>query len=206
MHKRQGATDTADTTQQARTPENKRQRAKDTVQTKQRERKPVNTRQGAKDIEHTKYQAQTTVNKRQEAKDDARTKQQVHPTVHKRRTATDTTHTTQRARTTVNGCQGAMDNGCACATREAQGQVPTNHTPRDVRTWATQPTHRASSRSGTPSPLVRAWPSCIGDYGKYHPEPWKQPVTAEPVHSPGGSCLPSSAAPQLRPQVGAVVP
>ena len=41
---------------------------------------------------------------------------------------------------------------------------------------------------------------CIGDHGKRHPEPWKQPVTGEPVHSPGGGCLPSGAAPQLKPQ------
>ena len=42
--------------------------------------------------------------------------------------------------------------------------------------------------------LVLALPSCG------HPEPWKQPVTGEPVHSPGGGRLPSGAAPQLKAQ------
>ena len=48
--------------------------------------------------------------------------------------------------------------------------------------------------------MVRARPGCIGDHGKRHPEPWKQPVTGEPVHSPGGGRLPSRVAPQLKPQ------
>ena len=47
---------------------------------------------------------------------------------------------------------------------------------------------------------IRARPGCIGDHGKRHPEPWKQPVTGEPVHSPGGGHLPSRVAPQLKPQ------
>ena len=44
-------------------------------------------------------------------------------------------------------------------------------------------------------------PGCIGDHGKRHPEPWKQPVTGGPVLSPGGGLLPSRVAPQLKPQV-----
>ena len=73
--------------------------------------------------------------------------------------------------------------------------------PRWVgHTGATQPTHRASGRGGTPRPLVRARPGCIGDHGKRHPEPWKQPLTGESVHSPGGGRLQSGAAPQLKPQ------
>ena len=83
--------------------------------------------------------------------------------------------------------------------REAEGQERTN-TPWVGRTGATQPTHRASGRSGTPRPLVRARPGCIGDHGKRHPGPWKQPVTGEPVHSPGGGHLPSRVVPQLKPQ------
>ena len=81
----------------------------------------------------------------------------------------------------------------------AEGQERTN-TPWVGRTGATQPTHRASGRSGTPRPLVRARPGCIGDHGKRHPEPWGQPVTGEPLHSPGGGHLPSRVAPQLKPQ------
>ena len=83
--------------------------------------------------------------------------------------------------------------------RATEGQERTN-TPWVGRTGATQPTHRASGRSGTPRPLVRARPGCIGDHGKRHLEPWKQPVTGEPVHSPGGGHLLSRVAPQLKPQ------
>ena len=43
-------------------------------------------------------------------------------------------------------------------------------------------------------------PGSTRDHGKRHPEPWKQPVTGEPVHSPGGGHLPSRVAPQLKPQ------
>ena len=43
-------------------------------------------------------------------------------------------------------------------------------------------------------------PTCIGDHGKRHPEPWKQPVTGKPVHGPGGGRLPSRVAPLLKPQ------
>ena len=83
--------------------------------------------------------------------------------------------------------------------RAAEGQERTS-TPWVGRTGATQPTHRASGRSGTPRPLVRARPGCIGDHGKRHPEPWKQPVTGQPVHSPEGGHLLSRVAPQLKPQ------
>ena len=41
-------------------------------------------------------------------------------------------------------------------------------------------------------------PGALG--GKRHPEPWKQPLTGEPVHRPGGGHLPSSRAPQLEPK------
>ena len=84
-----------------------------------------------------------------------------------------------------------------CAPRATEGRAKTNHTPWVERTEATQPTHRASSRGGTPRALVGAWSGCIGDHGKRHPEPWNQPVTGKPVHSPGGGRLPSSGAAQL---------
>ena len=93
----------------------------------------------------------------------------------------------------------ARDTAHRCTRRAAEGQERTN-TPWVGRTEATQPTHWASSRGGTPRPLVRARPTCIGDHGKRHPEPWKQPLTGEPVHSPGGGRLPSREAPQLKPQ------
>ena len=73
----------------------------------------------------------------------------------------------------------AQDTTHTCTRRAAEGQQRTN-TPWAGRTRATQLTHRASSRGGTLRPLVRAWPGCIGDHGKRHPEPWKQPVTGEP--------------------------
>ena len=92
-----------------------------------------------------------------------------------------------------------QDTAHTCTRRVAEGHQRTN-TLWVGRTGATQPTHRASSRGGTPRPLVRARPSCIGDHGKRHPEPWKQPLTVEPVHSPGGGRLPSREAPQLKPQ------
>ena len=87
------------------------------------------------------------------------------------------------------------------ATREAQGQVTINRTPRVRGTGVIQPTQRASSRGGTQRPLARARPGCIEHHGKRQPEPWKQPVTGELVHSAGGGCLPSSEAPQPKPQV-----
>ena len=94
----------------------------------------------------------------------------------------------------------AQDTAQTCAPRATEGRATTNHTPWVRRTGATQPTHRASSRGGSPKPLVGARPSCIGDHGKRHPEPWKQPVTGEPEYSQGGGCLPSSGAPELKPQ------
>ena len=90
-----------------------------------------------------------------------------------------------------------MDAAHTFKSRAAEGQVTTNHTPRVGRTGATQPTHRASSRGGTPRRLVLARLGCIGDHGKRHPEPWKQLVKGEPVHSAGGGRLPSSRFPQL---------
>ena len=89
----------------------------------------------------------------------------------------------------------AQDTAHTCAPRATEGRVTTNHTPWVGRTGVTQPTQRASSRGGTRRPPVRARPSCMGDHGKCHPEPWKQPVTGEPVHSLGGGRLPSSGAP-----------
>ena len=62
--------------------------------------------------------------------------------------------------------------------RAAEARVTTKHTPRGGDTGATKPTERASSSGGTPRPLVRARPGCIGDHGKRHPEPWKQSVTS----------------------------
>ena len=93
----------------------------------------------------------------------------------------------------------AEDTAHTCTHRAAEGQERTN-TRWVGRTGATQPTNRASSRGGTPRPLVRAQPGCIGDHGKGPHESWKQLVTGEPVHSPGGGCLPSKEAPQLKPQ------
>ena len=65
---------------------------------------------------------------------------------------------------------------------------------------ATQLTHRARRKRGTPTPLARVWHGGIRDHGKRHLEPWKQSVTGRSVHSPGGGCLPSSRIPQLKPQ------
>ena len=93
----------------------------------------------------------------------------------------------------------AQDTAHACTHRAAEGQERTN-TPWVGATGATQPTHRAIGRGGTPRPLLRAQPGCIGDHGKRHLEPWKQQMTGEPVHSPGGGRLPSREAPQLKPQ------
>ena len=106
---------------------------------------------------------------------------------------------THRARTPVNRSQVAQDTAHTCTRRAAEGQERAN-TPWVSHTGTAQPTHRASSRGGTPRPLVRARPGCIGDHGKRHPEPWKQPMTGEPVHTPGGGRLPSREAPQLKPQ------
>ena len=88
----------------------------------------------------------------------------------------------------------AQDTAHTCTRRAAEGQERTN-TPWVGRTGATQPTHRASSRGGTPRPLVPARPGCIGDHGKRQPEPLKQPLIGEQVHSPGGGRLPSIEAP-----------
>ena len=77
--------------------------------------------------------------------------------------------------------------------------------PRAGRTGATQPTDWASNRRGTPRPLVRARPGCIGDHGKCHTEPWKQLMTGVPAHSPGRGRLPSSGAPQLKHRIEAVL-
>ena len=107
----------------------------------------------------------------------------------------DTTQQTARALRRI----GAKRPRTLHTRRAAEGQERTN-TSWVGRTGATQPTHRASGRSGTPRPLVRARPGCIGDHGKRHPEPWKQPLKGEPVHSPGGGHLPSRVAPQLKPQ------
>ena len=107
---------------------------------------------------------------------------------------------THRTGTPVNRSQLAQDTANTCVPRATEGRATTNHTPWVRRTWATQPTHRASSRGGTPRPLVRAWPACIGDHGKHHPEPWKQPVTDEPVQSPERGVPAKQRAPQLEPQ------
>ena len=96
-----------------------------------------------------------------------------------------TSKATHQAGTPVNRSQVAQDAAHTCTRRAAEGEKRTN-TPWVGRTGATQPTHRASSRGCTPRPLVRARPGCIGDGGKHQPEPWKQPLTGEPVHSPGG--------------------
>ena len=93
----------------------------------------------------------------------------------------------------------AQDTAHTCTPRTTEGQER-NNTPWVRRTGATQPTHWASSRGGTPRPLVQARPGCIGHHGKRHPVPWKQSVTGEPVHSPRGGRLPSREAPQLKPQ------
>ena len=111
--------------------------------------------------------------------------------------AQDTANQAHQARTPVNKGQGANGTAQTCTPRAAKGQVTTKHTPRVGRMGATQPTHRASSRGGTRRPLVRAWPGCIKDNGKRHSEPWKQPVTGEPVHSPGG-CRGEAIVPQTR--------
>ena len=107
--------------------------------------------------------------------------------------------TTHRAGAPVNRSQEAQDTAHTCTCRAAEGQERTNR-PWVGRTGATQPTHRASSRGGPPRQLVRARPGRIGDHGTRHPEPWKQPLTGKPAHSPGGSRLPIREAPQLKPQ------
>ena len=93
----------------------------------------------------------------------------------------------------------AQDTANTCTRRAAERQEKTN-IPWVGRIGATQPTHLASSRGGTPRPLVRARPGCIRGHGKRHPEPWKQLLTGEPVQSPGGGRLPSRSAPQIKPQ------
>ena len=65
---------------------------------------------------------------------------------------------------------------------------------------ATQQTQQGSSTGGTPKGMSQARPGCIGADGKHQPEPWKRPVTGDPVHSPGGGRLPSSGTPQLKSQ------
>ena len=92
----------------------------------------------------------------------------------------------------------AQDTAHTC-TRRREGQERTN-TPWLGCTEATQPTHQASGRGGTPRPLVRARPGCIGAHGKRHPEPWKQLLTGELVHSLGEGRLPSRETPQLKPE------
>ena len=102
--------------------------------------------------------------------------------------AKDTAQRTRQAQTPVNERQGAGDTAHTCASRAAEGGETTSHGPWVKRTGATQPPERASSRGGTPRPLVSARQGCIGDRSKRHPEPWKQPVTGRPVHNQGVAC------------------
>ena len=106
----------------------------------------------------------------------------------------------QGASTRVNSNEVVQDTANTCAPRAAEGRETTNHTPWVVGTGATQLTQRASSRGRILRPLVRARSGCLGDHGKHHPEPWKQPVTGEPLHGPGAGHLPGIAVPQLKPQ------
>ena len=110
-----------------------------------------------------------------------------------------TRNTTHRAGTRANMSQVAQDTAHTSTRRAAEGQERTN-TAWVGRTGATQPTHGASCRGVTSRPPVRAQAGCIGGHGKRRPEQWEQPVTGESLHSPGGGCLPSSEAPQLKPQ------
>ena len=110
-----------------------------------------------------------------------------------------TRNATQRASTWVTRSQVAQDTAHTCTRRAAGGRGKTN-TPWVGRTGATQPTHRASSRGSTPSPLVRARSGCIGDHGKRQPEPSRETGDMRPVHSPGGRRLPSRETSQLKPQ------
>ena len=114
--------------------------------------------------------------------------------------AKEVAHRTHQARMSLNKRQVATDTAHTCAPRTAEGRVTTNNIPWVGCTGATQPTDRASSRGGTPRLLVQAQPGCISDYCKRHAELWKQRVTGEPVHSPGGGRLPSREARQLKPQ------
>ena len=66
--------------------------------------------------------------------------------------------------------QGARETTDTYTPRVAEGQGTTNHAPRVGRTGATQPTHRADSRSSSTKTLVRGRPGCIRDDGKCHPE------------------------------------
>ena len=118
--------------------------------------------------------------------------------VNRSQVARDTADTIQRT-TRAHRWTGAKRPGTPRTSRAAEGQERTN-TPWVGHTGATLPTQRARGRSGTPRPLVQARPGCIGNHGKRHPEPWKQPVTVEPVHSQGGGRLPGRVAPQLKPQ------
>ena len=173
----------------------------------------------------TAHRAGTLVNRSQVAQDTAHAKQRnerAHPctganwptTPHTRQN-TPSGHTneqepsgpghrtckaTQRMGTQVNRREVAQDTAHTCVSRATEGGATTNHTPWVGRTGATQLTHRASSRGGTPRLLVQARPGCIAEHGKRHPAPWKQPVTGEPVHSPEGGRLPSSWSPHLEPQ------
>ena len=91
----------------------------------------------------------------------------------------------------------AQDTAHMAIRRAGEVQERPN-TPWVGRTEATLRNHRARSRGGTQRPLVGARAGCIGDGDKHHPEPWKQPLTGEPVHSPGGGRLPSREAPLLK--------
>ena len=75
-----------------------------------------------------------------------------------------------------------------------------NLKPHGTRTLMSKRQEAPDTTFGTSRTLVRAWPGCIGDRGKRQPEPWKEPMTGEPVHSLGGGRLPSSGALQLKQQ------
>ena len=56
--------------------------------------------------------------------------------------------------TSVNRSQVAQDTAQTCAPRATEGRASMKQTQWVARSGATQPTHQASSRGGTPRPLV----------------------------------------------------
>ena len=150
-------------------------------------RTPVNKRQGATDTRHPTPKARVLVNERRGAMDTAHATHRARIAVNERQRAADTAHTTHKVRTLVNERQGATNTACTCTSRVAKVQGTMYHNPRVGHKGATQSTRRASSRGGTPRPLVRARRGCTGDRGKHHPEPLKQPVSRYTVQE-GVAC------------------
>ena len=83
--------------------------------------------------------------------------------------AKDNAHRTRQARAQVNKRQVAVDTAHTCASMGGRGTGNNKQHPSGGHRGADQPSHLASSRGGTPRPLVRARPGCIRDPGKRQP-------------------------------------